>query len=72
MRGFTVENRIGKVNLIDSNLLVKDTDDMESVEYWEQKLIDAGQAFVLGYREIKGRIYYSIYTGMRRKGSIFK
>lgn len=72
MLGFTVEKRVGKFPLTDTNLLIKDTDDMDAVEFWEDKLLAAKQPFVIGFREIRGRIYYSIYTTLRKKGSIFK
>lgn len=72
MKGYKVEYQVGKVSLNTSNLLVQDIDDMETLEFWEKRLKRMGQHFAVVYREVEGRVLYSIFTNARKKGSIFK
>jgi hypothetical protein len=72
MRGYTVEYKTGKIALNSANLLVKDVTDMEALEFWEDRLKELGEPFVVVYKKIKGKIRYSIYTQLKKKGGAFK
>lgn len=72
MRGYTVEYRSGKVSLTSTNLLIKDVTDMEALEFWEERLRNLGQPFVIVYKKIKGKYRYSVYTPLKKKGGVFK
>lgn len=73
MKGYTIEVRKGgKVAMTKDNMLIKDEDDMENVEFWEDRLTQLKQAYVVAFREKEGRVLYSIFTKMRGKGCLFK
>ena len=68
-----IERKTGDVAMVQKNLLIKDTDDMEELEYWEDRLENVlKQPFVVAFREKDGKIKYSIFTDLRKKGSVFK
>ena len=69
---YKVEYQTGRVHMIASNILVQDVVDMETVEYWEDRLKDLHQPFVVVYREVGGKFLYSIFTDLRKKGSAFR
>ncbi len=72
MKGLTVEVAKGDVDLVPSNLLIKDLDDMEILEYWEERLDLLKQPYVIAYKEVKGRVLYYIFTNLKEKGSAFR
>ena len=72
MRGYKLEYRTGKIPMVNSNLLVKDITDMELLEFWEDRLKDLGQPYVVAYKEVAGVIKYAIFTKIREKGSAFR
>lgn len=72
MKGYKIEYQTGRVPLSTSNLLVKDIVDMETLEFWEGRLKELDQPFVIAFREIKGKVRYSIFTKIRQKGSAFR
>lgn len=73
MIGYQLEYKIGNVSLIPSNILVSDIDDMELLEFWEERLQRLSQPFAVLYREDKdGLVRYSILTEMKRKGNPFR
>lgn len=72
MRGLIIEKNPAKIELKDCNLLVADLADMQQLEDWEQRLDEAGQAYATAFRTVKNRIVYSIFTGLRKKGSMFR
>lgn len=69
---YKVEYKMGDVQMCASNVLVHDIDDMETVEYWEDRLIRLKQPFTVAYRKLNGMIVYSIFTDLRKKVSVFK
>ena len=72
MNGYTIEKKTGDVSLTQFNLFVHDIDDMEELEYWEDRLDYLKQAYTVAFRKIKGKILYSIFTNTRKRGSIYK
>jgi len=70
----TIERKEGEVILSKKNLLIKDTENMEEVEYWEDRLERIlKQPFAVTFKKNdKGKIVYSIYTNLRGKRSAFK
>jgi len=69
---YKVEYSVGNVNMVPSNILVKDIDDMEELEFWEERLRYLKQDFTVTYRKMKGKILYSIFTTMRLKETLFR
>lgn len=69
---YTVEYKVGKVRMIHSNLLIKDSRDMEAIEFWEARLKRLNQPFMVVFREYGDVILYSIFTDLRKKGSAFR
>lgn len=69
---YQIEYQTGKVRMIASNLLIQDVKDMETVEYWEERLKSLKQPFMVVYREVEGSMLYSIFTDLRKKGSAFR
>lgn len=67
-----VEYKIGNVELIENNILVQDVTDMEAIEYWENRLTNMKQDFTIVYREESGKVLYSVFADLRRKGSPFR
>ena len=73
MIGYQLEYKVGNVSLIPSNILVSDIDDMELLEFWEERLQILAQPFAILYREDKdGFVKYSILTEMKKKGNPFR
>ena len=72
MNGYVIEKKTGKVSMNSFTLFVKNIDDMEELEFWENRLDYLKQPYIIAYRKIKGRIFYSIFTNTRKKGSAFK
>lgn len=73
MIGYEVEYKVGDVSLIPSNILVSDVDDMDLLEFWEERLRVMSQPFAVLFRKDKdGLIRYSILTEMKRKGNPFR
>lgn len=73
MLRYTMEYQTGRVNLVESNLLVQDLSDMETLEYWEERLNSLKQPFAVMYQKTpEGKIVYAIYTEMGRKGNAFR
>lgn len=69
---YTIEYQTGKVRMIQSNLLLHDTNDMQMVEFWEDRLNTLKQPFIVVFREVDGAMLYSIFTDLRKKGSAFR
>lgn len=69
---YKVEYKTGTVRMIQSNLLLQDTKDMEMIEFWEERLKSLNQPFMVVYREVEGAMLYSIFTDLRKKGSAFR
>lgn len=71
---YTVERTFGKpINLTAFNLFIEDIDDMQELEYWEERLEKMEQDFTVAYKTIKsGKVLYSIFCNTSKKGSIFK
>jgi hypothetical protein len=67
-----VERKVGRVAMTEANLLVSDITNMEAVEYWEDRLESLKQPFVIAFRRQEGKVLYSIFADMRRKGSPFR
>ena len=72
MKGLIVEKNPAKIKLNDSNLLVADIEDMQQLEDWEERLDKAGQIYATAFRMVAERVVYSIFTKVRKKGSIFR
>jgi hypothetical protein len=73
MKGFTIEREVGKVDLNKNNILIKDLDNMIELEYWENRLENELKIpFVIAFRKKEGKFVYSIFTELRKKGSVFK
>lgn len=72
LASYKVEYQVGKVRMIQSNLLVHDVSDMEMIEFWEGRLKELSQPFAVVYREVEGKVLYSIFTNLRKKGSAFR
>jgi hypothetical protein len=69
---YKIEYQTGQVSINSANLLVKDILDMETLEFWEHRLTQLKQPFIVAYREMEGKVYYSIFTNIRQKGSAFR
>lgn len=52
-------------------IFIKDLDDMETLEYWEERLEFLEQPYMVAFRKKKGRILYSIFTRSRGKNGNF-
>lgn len=72
LSSYKVEYQVGKVRMIQSNILIQDVADMETVEFWEERLKKLKQPFMVVYREVDGAVLYSIFTDLRKKGSAFR
>jgi hypothetical protein len=72
VRGYTVEYKTGRISISNGNILVKDITDMETLEFWEDRLKKLNQPFLVAFRKVSGKIKYSIFTKVRKKGSIFR
>lgn len=72
LASYKVEYKTGTVRMIQSNLLLQDTKDMEMIEFWENRLTQLKQPFMVVYREVEGAMLYSIFTDLRKKGSAFR
>lgn len=75
MKGYVIEVeklRGEKLQLTKDNILIKDEIDMDNVEYWENRLEELDQPYVIAYRKRQGQILYTIFTRMRGKGSPFR
>lgn len=72
MKELRVEKKVGRVNLSPINLFMTNVD-MESLEYWEDRLEKLNEPHAIVYQEnSQGKIVYSIYCNIKRKGSCFK
>lgn len=70
---YKLEYKVGSVSLIESNLLVNELSDMETLEYWENRLTFLKQNFAVLYRTtLEGKIVYAIYTEMSKKSNVFR
>lgn len=71
---YIVEKTFGDpVTLSSFNLFIEDIEDMQELEYWEDRLEKLGQSFTIAYKTLKsGKILYSIFCNTSKKGSIFK
>lgn len=70
---YIIEKTFGEVKLTKFNLFIEDTEDMEEIEYWEDRLELLNQDYTVAYRySDKGRVLYSIFCNTSKKGSIFK
>ena len=74
MKNVTVEKKVGRIAISKNNLLIKDTVNMEEIEYWEDRLEkELKQPFAITFRKNdKGKFVYSVYTNLRGKRSVFK
>lgn len=71
MKDYIIEKGSG-IPLGPHTLLLKDEFDMSNVEFWEERLEKLNQPYVVAYREIAGKICYSIFTDLKSKNSVFK
>lgn len=69
---YKIEYQTGRVPMIQSNLLVQDVKDMETIEFWEDRLKALNQPFAVAYREVGESVLYSIFTDLGGKGSAFR
>jgi len=70
---YKLEYQVGHVEITENNLLVEDIDDMIVLEEWETRLsLQLQQPYAVAYRKKAGKIYYSIFTDLGGKGSVFK
>ncbi len=69
---YEVEYQKGNVAMVESNLLLHDTLDMQMVEFWEERLTALDQAFVVAFRRTESKVLYSIFTDTKKKGSVFR
>lgn len=73
MSKYVVEYQTENIELVPSNLLLDNIEDMECLEEWEYRL---GQILKVGYAVVykkRGKkILYSIFTDLKRKGGVFK
>ena len=72
LASYKIEYQTGKVRMIQSNLLIQDVKDMEMVEFWEERLKSLNQPYVVVYRKVGKAVLYSIFTDLRKKGSVFR
>lgn len=69
---YTIEKATGDVKLNNFTVFIKDTDDMQAVEFWEERLEKLGQPYAIAFREREGRVYYSLFTNTKKAGSPFR
>ena len=72
LASYKIEYQTGKARMIQSNLLIQDVKDMEMVEFWEERLKSLNQPYVVVYRKVGKAVLYSIFTDLRKKGSVFR
>ena len=72
MAEFKLEYQVGTVELQPANLLIADETDMDTVEYWENRMKYLKQDYAVVYRDYKGKVAYSIFANLREKGSAFR
>jgi hypothetical protein len=72
LANYKIEYQTGKVQMIQSNILVQDVKDMQMIEFWEERLRRLNQPFMVVYRKVGGSVFYSIFTDLRKKGSAFR
>ena len=51
-----------KFKITKSNPLVGPTENMEDVEYWEDRLLKLDVPFVIAYRQLSNKVFYFIYV----------
>lgn len=72
---YKVEYKTGPVKMNSSNVIIQDALDMDMIEFWEQRLRDLNQPFLVAYRKIKigkeKKIAYSVFADMRKRQSPF-
>lgn len=68
-----IEKMVGNVLIRPFNILLENTEDMEAVEYWEERLEHFNEPHAVAYCVTKkGKVLYSIYCNTRKKGSVFR
>ncbi len=71
MKGFIVE-KPSSVPISKETILLLDERDMTNVEFWEERLAYLKEPFTTAFREVEGRVLYSIFTNLKGKDSRFK
>jgi len=69
---YCIEKVTGEVKINTFNHFIKDTMDMEDVEYWEDRLDFLGQPYLLVFRYVDGQALYSFFVNSKHKESKFK
>lgn len=72
MKNFIIEYSTGEVALVPSNILIKDVEDMEDLEFWEDRLKKMNQPYTVVYKKVKDKFLYAIFTDLRNKESVFR
>ena len=63
----------GEIKIRPFNLFIENTDDMEAIEFWEERLEKFNEPYAITYcKDTSGKLLYSIYCNTRKKGSMFK
>jgi hypothetical protein len=68
----TVEKMKGIVAIVPMNLFLEDIEDMEFLEYWEDRLDILGEAYAITFKRKKGKIIYDIFVNSKRPGNVFQ
>lgn len=71
-RKYQIEKIKGKVPFNWVTLFLDRTTDMQSVEYWEDRLEEMEQHYAVVYEQIGETVYYSIFVNARKGRKAFK
>jgi len=69
---YTVEYVRGNVKIIKKNIFLENVTDMVDLEFWEYRLEQVNQDFVVAFKKLNNKIVYTIFCNSRSKGSKFK
>lgn len=65
-KDYILEYKLGAIDLSPSKLLIEDVEDMEELEYWEDRLQTLEEPFAVAYRKLDGKIKYSIFSNFKK------
>ncbi len=70
---YTIEKMKGNVKLTEFTLFIEDIEDMDFLEFWEERLNNLKEEYAVAYKTTKlGKIVYSIFCNTAKRGSSFK
>lgn len=67
-----IEKLVGNIKLTQYNLFLSNVEDMDELEYWEDRLDKFKEPYAITYCLKDGKISYNLYCNINRTGSAFK